>query len=357
MPHVETLPDGSQLYVTRVIRPPVDSIKTADEKKAQMSNHEDLRTALANTSRNDLSYADYSRDTYDYNALMPNVGSPDSIEVAPESPRLVVANVRHLAHQDNQVTPETQATFHERAENLVEDLGITEKSLVFVVASNAKSIEAGPTPEETTVHSRTESTLDVVRDILDERGIAHLDDTFGVDGSAAPLLDGQFRTSLDEFRISNTYVNADAAAQTKANSEATAKGEALPYPGAPSAPPTVYASDAPNLQDLELRTGMEEVASATVARGLKGFDLLEDYFLRGGNIPEGVDRVVVIAGRHGQFCTDISEALLVATGKNHPIAFATNGSYSLMEAQLTPDGSVAEDYIIRSGERTGMNIK
>jgi hypothetical protein len=351
-PMVEELPDGAKRFTTRVVRPEVGSIKPKAQVRAEVEAHEDVKDSLGIGQ----SYPDAKRENYDYHLLMPEIGTPESIPVEPTGPTLLIASVRHLAHVNNVVGTETQAAFRTRAENLVDDLQLTEHSLVFVIASPAANFEAGPTgaDEAPTVHSRTDSTVDVVRAVLDERGIQHTDNTIGVEGPVDDPLTGDYRHSLDEFQVSDSARNRQAGAMATANREAAEAGEELPHPEAPSKPPTVYASDAPSAADLESKTGMTEVASATVARGLTGHDLLERHFLAEGGVPDGVDRIVVIEGRHGQYCTNISEALLVATDGAHPIAFAENGAYSLLEARRTTEGEIVEDYIIETSPRTGM---
>jgi len=357
-PKIEELPDGSRRITTRVIRPQVSEIKSFEVKKAQIEAHQEFAAEMSEQDRS-ASYPDYRRDSYDYHELMPEIGSPDSIEISPDRPYLVIANVRHLPHKNNVVSPESQSDYVERATQLIEDLDITPNTLVYVVASPAANYTAGPigATEAPTIHSRTESTVDVIRQKLDEMSIPHIDNDFGIEEPENSMLTSNFRRSLDEFQVEDRTESREAGKRIKANIEAQKAGEPLPYPESPTTDATVYASHAPDAQDLERKTSMTEVASATVARGLAGFDLLEDYFLKKGNIPDGVDKIVVITGRHGQFCTDITEALLEATDRAHPFAFAQNGAYSITEAHQTPDGEVAEDYIIQSGNRTGMVVK
>jgi len=356
-PCVEHLPDGSTRITTRVIRPMGGEVKNAQLKKEQIVAQIDFSKIMAATGRV-VSYPNYRNDSYDYSQLMPEIGSPASIEAVPVSPPLVIANVRHLAHNNNAVSPDTQDDYIERAANLVDDLGITENTLVFVISSPAATFEVGSigSTELPDIHSRTDSTLDVIRAELDRRGITHVDNSLG-ETEPDNQLTARFRRSLDEFQVSDSKVYRDVTVMIAANMAAMEGGQPVPYPEAPNVPPTVYASEAPSLQDLEAKTGISEVASASVAHGLEGFDILEDHFLRKGNIPANVDKVVVILGRHGQFCTNVSEALLVATEGNHPIAFAENGGYSIVQACLTVTGEVVEDYIVVSGQRTGMTIK
>lgn len=357
LPYVELLPEGTKRITTRVIRRRVNKVKTSQLKKEQIDAQIEFSEIMAATGRV-VSYPDYRNDSYDYHQLMPEIGAPASIEAVPVGPPLVIANVRHLAHDNNVVSPETQDAYTERATNLVDDLEITPNTLVFVISSPAATFEIGPigSDEAPDINSRTDSTLEVIRAVLDKRGVRHTDNSLG-ETESNNLLTARFRRSLDEFQISDSKVNREVTAKIAANRAALGEGQLIPYPEAPNVPPTVYASEAPNLQDLEAKTGMSEVASASVAHGLEGFDILEDHFLRNGNIPADVDKVVVILGRHGQFCTNVSEALLVATDGNHPIAFAENGGYAMVQACLTSTGEIVEDYIVESGLRTGMTIK
>ncbi|MEI6267152.1 MAG: hypothetical protein WCP14_04685 [bacterium] len=358
-PAVEITSDGGKRLVTRVIRPRVESVKstktTPEIVKKQVLAQEALIEELSGTDQR-VSYPDYRRDIYDYKELMPEIGSPESIDVELVGPKLVIANVRHLEHDNNGVALETQEAYRERASHLIEDLDITPNTLIFIVASRATTYIGGSEGEPTSRVSRTESTIDVIKQLLDERGLKYKDRDFDdIDPETGhDAVTGRFRNSLDEFQISDSVTYKKASTQAIANRAAEKEGSPRPYPNSPSVSPTVFASFAVDLQELESKTAMNEVASATVARGLDGFDALEEYFLIEGNIPKGVDKVVIIAGRHGQFATNISEALFVATDHRHPIAFATNGAFALVEASLTTEGEIVEDYIIKTGDVTGM---
>ncbi|HUD11782.1 MAG TPA: hypothetical protein VMS08_05195 [Candidatus Saccharimonadia bacterium] len=358
VPEVEVLEDGRR-FTTRVVRPPVDQVKSPEEKKAQVAALEASHQRMADTGR-PTAYSDYHNDVWDYHKLMPESGAPDSIEVASEEPTLEVAFVRHLKHVSNVVSDETTGSYHERAMHLVEDLGITDRTHVVLIASPSK-VFAGSVGNPPEWVSRTESTLDPIRRVLSERGVPYLDNDFGLAGPKASdeegpfsLLTGSIRRAFDEYQVADSAVNDEVKLQIAANRQAQRSGaDHLPFPDAPTIDATVFASKVP-LEKLEEKTGITEVASATVARGLAGLDTLEEYYLNPDNKPEEADKVVVIIAGHGQFCTDISEALNGATDGHHPIVFAGNGAYSIMQARNTPDGRIAEDYIIRTGERTGM---
>lgn len=357
VPSIEELIDGSTRITTRVIRTPVKSLKSKQLIREQVDAQSNAIDAqIQGATGRVLNYPNYKNDSYDYHDMMPDIGSPASIEAEPISPPLVIANVRHLVHENNVVTAETASGFTERANNLIDDLDITPNTLVYVISSPAANFEAGTAGSDASlpeVHSRTEATADVIRQVLDQRDIRHTDNSLGEGGPMGTPID-KLRRSLDEFQVSDNALYEESLRQAKANMVAKRAGEDLPYPDAPSVPPTVYASQAPSLQDLELRTGMTEVSSASVAHGMEGIDLLEDHFLKQGNVPADVDKIVVILARHGQFCTNVSEALMDATDGAHPIVFAENGGYAIIQACQTAQGEVVEDYIYITGDRTGM---
>ena len=89
LPQIEQI-EGGQRFTIRIKRKAVDSrsVKTASERKEQTSKQSGL--GVKNPS--------YKRDSYNYKTMLPEVGSPDSIQMG--TPKLEVAIIRHLKHDE-----------------------------------------------------------------------------------------------------------------------------------------------------------------------------------------------------------------------------------------------------------------
>lgn len=353
---VEIIGEDSKKYSIRVVdRPAVLFVKPLSEVREQTEAHKIYRDEmLATNSNRGISHPDYKRDLYDYNKLLPEVGTPESIPMG--KPQLVLVPVRHLIHTKNVVPDEAKEEYKKgRGQDLIDDLEITDKSMVVVLNSSVTQFEASES--EVVKNSRTESTMEVVKEILSDRKVDFVDfnDRDKMPDDMVMVL-GNYSRAIDEFSLVDSLVNEQALAHAAANRKAKKDDEALPYPDDPSVPPVVYASEAPNVQDLEKKTGMNEVASATVARVFRGIDQLENYFIKSGNIPDGVDKVIIIAGQHGQYMTDISEALMEVTRGTYPIIFSENGAYQKINIGTNDKGEIVEEFVTVTGPRTGMKL-
>jgi hypothetical protein len=60
---------------------------------------------------------------------------------------------------------------------------------------------------------------------------------------------------------------------------------------------------------------------------------------------------------HGQFITNISEALLDITAKKFPIMFADNAGWWKINVGTDDQGQVIEEYVLQSGDKTGLKEK
>jgi len=128
------------------------------------------------------------------------------------------------------------------------------------------------------------------------------------------------------------------------------ENQPIPYPDFPSKVPTVFASHTEDAREIIQKTGIVEVSSATVARSLKGVDMVEDYFIKG--LGKSNKRKVVIMAGHGQFITNITEALLVATDLKFPMVFAGHGDYFRISAGLDSSGQIVEEYKFKVPPKT-----
>jgi hypothetical protein len=342
-PRIEQLPDGGKKYTIRFKRPPVFSrrVKSAQEMLDQTKAQVELG----------LDQPAHFKDKIDYKKMLPVIGSPESIPMP--SPKLEVAMVRHLKHKDNVVPGEERNAFLPRIEELLKDLEITEHSKVFLITSSVSEFDV--TSGQLEIRSRTEDTAKAIGEVLTERGIRYSynnidnsDEGFG--GTTLKVRDG-----LREFE-EDSRLFGEAIGKFLANIAAKKEGRELPYPdSAYSMPPSAYASEAPDLKDLMEKTGVKEMSSATVARGLSAMDALEFHFLEQDQyLGEAVDKVVVLMVGHGQFMTDLSEAVQVATDKKFPILFANNGAYWRINAAKDANGEFVEEWIVEESKRTGM---
>jgi len=354
-PLVEDVPGGRRVTMC-IMRPEVESLKSFRDKKEDIQRHEEFRARMAQDHpERAVSYSSYKRAGYDVDRLLGDFGGPQSVERVEGAPQVVVVHVRHLAHEGDVAGAEDREKFRGRAETLVDELHLDDgETMVCVMASSASSFVA----EEGGIrrNSRTESTLDVIRDVLRERGVRFIDgglspqDTIAEGGSTSL----RFRSSLDEFPVADTMTMREAARRAAANKKAASEGAPLPYPDDPSKPPTPYASLTSDLELVEEKTGISEVGSATVARGLRGLDALAEYYLDGDGMPSGIQRVVVIAGRHGQFNSGILGSFTDITRRGFPLIFAGNGSYFTTTIERDQDGRVVETYTVETGDKTGM---
>lgn len=334
-PLVEKLENGQARYTIRVRRPEAKSrqVKSAEDRKKQTRD----------------GYL-YSQDVYNYENLMGEVGSPESIEM--KEPKLEMAFVRHLKHTDNVVPEEAKRDFEPRVERLLDSLGITDKTKVFIVNSDTGQFRA--TGEGFARDKRAEQTAGVIAKKLDEMGVSY--QWNDIDGEGTEGITPLLQSDLREFPEDETAFE-EAMRKFKANAAAKKAGEELPYPDAPKVPPVVQASFAENVKELEAQTGIQEVASATVARNLHGFDRIEQHFLKGEGLKEleDSDKIVVIIVAHGQMGSDITEAFVDVTDKKMPFIFAENGGYWRVNVGEDQSGQKIEEYIFETGSaETGM---
>jgi len=342
-PLIEETKEGKR-FTIRIRRKPAYGRNVKSSERIRQQLREQVELGIKNPS--------YKFDIFDYRRLLPCIGSPENIEMG--SPKLKIALIRHLRHQDNVVVEEDLEGAKPRLNNLLDDLKITDRSKVYLIASLTGQMVSTKTDFE--FHSRTEGTAGAIAQLLEERGIEYqlnnIDDSERGFGSTT----SRVRDGLREFE-EDTMVYEDAIRKFKANQEAGQSGQELPYPDpAHGMHPAVFASFAKNLKELREKAGVGEMSSASVARGLNVIDAMEGYFLGQGELFKDVDKVVVIMVGHGQFGTGMSEAMHVATEGNFPIFFANNGAYWRMDVGQDKQGEVVEELIMESGDRTGMEL-
>ncbi len=338
-PEIKELGENRTVITTVIERPKVGTVKSPTEKKQQIEN----QTAYQPHSGDSLPPS-YQRDTYDYKKLMPTLVPAEDFDSLGGS-HLKVAMIRHPKHSDDVVSEQTKQEIAPRIENMIQDLGIDDDTEVYILSSPSGNFIAGSEPGETKKISRTETTADVIKGILKDNNISFRE---SIDDST----DIAVKNAFSEFPISNTQRLIKANKEIRENMRAKKEGRESPFPDMPDMDSTVYASYA-DLQKLETKIGIGEVSSATVARGLSGFDAMEHHFLKKESAVTPKKIVVIVAG-HGQFITDITEALSAASDGTHPIVIAGYAGYWIMGAKKTDSGKIIEKYKLETGERTGM---
>lgn len=348
-PKIVNEPNGSKTYIIRAIFPKIDSLKEMAQKKME---HLGQKRDMAKLGLKEKGLpADYKKDFYSYADMIPVLGSPESIPM-PEKPRLTVGFIRHLKHLDNKVSPEDQQSFIPKAEKFIDGLNLTPETAVYVITSPAANYIASA-DGEVMRHSRTDDTAETVCEILNKKGVNFSLNRIGKDGLHNDSVISQLKRALDEFPVTSESYFSEMESKINSNIEGQKESRRLPYPNLPTKKSAVYASFANNLKELELKTGIGEVSSATVARTLKGFDAIEDHFLREDNIPDNIKRIVVIMVGHGQFGSDISEALQDVTDRKFPLIIAGNGGYFKMNIDLDPDSKAVREIIINDQDMNG----
>ena len=342
---LERGPDGTETYTVRAKRPKIAEVwqEARGGKQEILADVE----SFADESGASQMAAVFGGD-YDYQKIMGEVGSPESVEMA-DNPPLTVGFVRHLAHVGNVVSPENLAAFEPKAQQIVDDLHISEADEVYVIASPSGQFAFTGLEENDAVinsevvkNSRTSDTAGVIKSVLTDRGIK-FSEKIDPRGDESGAVDSALFKALQEFDIVDEARYAQAVKEGLANLKASKAGEPRPFPEAPSLPPVAYASHAPDVKDLMAKTGMAELSSATVARTLKGLDALEEYFLKGRG--QSDKRKVVILCGHGQFATDITEAFQETTSNDFPVMLAGNGDYFTLDVGLNPqDQEPVEEY-------------
>ena len=334
-PKVEVLEDGREKFTIRVKRP-----------EARSRQVKDAKTRIEQTKDGYL----HTQDIVDYKKLMGSLGSPESLEMG--EPKLEISFVRHLEHTDNIVPEEAKEAFKPRVKKMLDEMAIDDKTKVFIVTTEVGQFQ--DTAEGLRKDRRTEQTAEVIREELKNRGIEYAFNN--IDGGGTEGITPLVQNNFAEMPVDGIKL-AEVKKQMAANKEAKQAGEALLYPDAIKLPPFVQASEAKNVQELEEQTGVQEVASATVARNLKSFDHIEHYFLQGEgkDIIEKGGKVVVIVVAHGQMGTDMSEALNESTNKKFPILIASNGAYWRVKVGEDESGEKVEEFVFETGKKsTGL---
>ena len=346
--------DGSTAYTIRVKRPQVAEIwQKARGGKAQiLKEKKEWKNEIGDEYHDTAAVVG---GKYDYQTMMGEVGSPESIGME-DNPPLSVAFVRHLPHEGNVVSPENLDNFKPKAKALVDGLKIGPDDEVYVVASQSgqfgfsgqEGVSGEVVDSQVEKKSRTRDTAGVIKQVLKDRKIKFLEEIsprYGDEsGEESGPIDSALFKALQEFEVTDEKRAGQAGKEGIANMKAKRAGEPLPFPESPAVPPVVYASHAPDVVDLAKKTAIAEMSSATVARTLKGFDALEDYFLKGKG-KSGKRKVVILAG-HGQFATDITEAFQNTTDGKFPVILAGNGDYFYLNAGLDDhDGKIVEEFL------------
>ncbi|NQT49122.1 hypothetical protein HQ571_00330 [Candidatus Kuenenbacteria bacterium] len=331
-PRVEVLEDGRKRYTIRVRRPEARSraVKDAQTRKDQTKD----------------GYL-HTQDIVDYKKLMGGVGSPESLDMG--EPKLEIAFVRHLDHINNIVSEEAKEGFKPRVRKILDEMKIDNDTKVFIITTETGQFQ--DTAEGIRADRRTEQTAEVIQKELASQGIDYaLNDLDGEKGQGiTPMVQGNFvEMPVDGIRL------AEVRKQMTANKEAEQADGVLPYPEAIKLSPFVQASEAKNVKELEEQTGVQEVASATVARNLKSFDHIEHHFLKGEgrDVIEKGGKVVVLVVAHGQMGTDMSEALNDSTNEKFPILIASNGAYWRVKVAEDKNGDKVEEFIFETGKKT-----
>jgi hypothetical protein len=333
--------DGSTTFIIRGVFSKIDSLKSMVDKKTE---HFAQERSMVESDYPDGFPPDYKKGAYSYKEMIPDCGSPSSIEM-PADPKLTIGFVRHLKHIHNQVDSETQEAFRSKAEKFVDSLNISQDTAVYIVTSTLASYVATENGEVERF-SRTDGTAKVIEEVLKERGIDFKynrieEGEFENDSTMSKL-----KSAIDEFPISSKSHYDEMDEKINVNIKADKSGQKIPYPELPVKNNAVFASFTDDPKELDKKTGIGEVSSATVARTLKGFESLDDYFLHGNNLPPNKKRAVVITAGHGQFGTDISEAFFVATDKAFPVLVAGNGGYFRINSDLDKDDRIIKEFII-----------
>ena len=353
----ELQPNGREVLTIRVRRPQVNwrDLRDVQNVKRDVGSW-DIEGVPATVA--------IEGGAYDYEKMMGDVGSPESIEMP--DPSLSVAFVRHLKHKENVVSAEDKEAYETRAEELINGLQISPDDEVYVIASPsgqfmASGISAEEKPRigagqeggndgdygmakegvltQIEKQSRTGDTASVIKRVLERRGLKYRENIDSDDGTFGPV-DIALAKALQEFRVVDDKTYDEAAQAIRENMTAEKEDKETPHPESPKVPSTVYASHAPDVQDLIAKTGITEMSSATVARTLQGLDRLEEELLS----KKRAGRAVVIIAGHGQFGTNITEALQAATNNEFPIVFAGNGDYFHINAARDKEGRVVEEY-------------
>lgn len=335
IPKVEQLPDGRRKISVRVQRPRVDIIKSLGKAEVKARVREFQQANVGGLSDVDVvdAQAIYG-SRIDYKNLMGTIlpVEPTNMEFVGEPLEMIF--VRHEVHEHNTVSAKTVESYKTRVDEMIRHMNISSNDIVYVVASPSGEF-VGTNPDTFIKKSRTEATADIIKDVLKTRGISfvgHIDteeDAEGRPTGSKGSVDSALTTAFQEFEIYD--MEAFKGATNKARDK---RGRN----------PAVQASFAPDVLSLIKETGIAEVSSATVARALKGVDKLEAYFLNDavGNQP-GKRKVVIVVG-HGQWTTNITEAMNEATNNKVPIIYSRNGDYFSIEARRTERGDIIEDY-------------
>ncbi len=334
-PRVEILEDGRERYTIRVKRP-----------EARSRQVKDAKTRIEQTKDGYL----HTQDIVDYEKLMGGVGSPESMEM--DEPKLEIAFVRHLMHTENIVPEEAKEEFKPRVKKMLDEMAINDKTKVFIVTTEVGQFQY--TAEGLRKDRRTEQTAEVIREELKNRGIEY--ELNNIDGEGTEGIAPMIQYNFAEMPVDSSRL-AEVKEQMKANKVAKESGNLLPFPDAPKLPPFVQASFAKDVKELDYQTGVLEVSSATVARNLKGFDQIEQYFLQGEGkkIIDKGEKIVVIVVAHGQMGTNMSEALSETTNKEFPILIATTGAYWRVRVAEDNNGKRVEEFIFETGKKsTGL---
>jgi hypothetical protein len=292
---------------------------------------------------------DYWRDIYDYKKLMPEAGAPDSLPMKPAN--LEIVFVRHLNHKDNIVSPEDIAAGKPKLEALIETLNLDNDTEVHLVSS--MSGHFAPAGKEFVFNRRTQDTAQVVMDLMDQANLQyHVND---LDGKGSEGVTTLVQNDVKEVE-SISGIFDQAMREFLANKKAKLADQPLPYPDGAKWPPYIDASRM-NLEDLQSKRGVTEVSSATVAKNLEAIERIEHYFVKEKKTSAAKKRVVVMVFAHGQFITNISEALLDITAKKFPIMFADNAGWWKINVGTDDQGQVIEEYVLQSGDKTGLQEK
>lgn len=376
-------------YVVRTYnRPKAGSlaVKSVEMIKAQRSAQEEAGIPAGLVS--------HERDLYDPKALFPEIGKREDYPMVGE-PRVAVRFVRHLfdIFSNDQVKPEFQVAYKDKAAALLDELHITPEDIVVILESATGTVYATPINGPQTVTEkplgvndkkdtpyqyltgdkpmwrpdevvpgaflqRVKQTTNVFREICKERGVAFKNVLDG-DEAEAGSRTVEVRGMLREFDYDHRMIyimlkflvnNIERDAAKRENREPK-----LPYPEVVGIPFPYEAAAMYDLVEMYKYGGPYEVESATVARGLRALDAIEAIDREDKDLPENnpdkrKGRLIVIAGGHGQTLSGFSSIIGKATsitedGKDGmPFVQIKNGDVVKVDIGYDKNGKTVEEW-------------
>ncbi len=381
--------ENNVYYIVRTSdRPKAGSlaVKSVETIKAQRKAQEEAGIPAGLVS--------HERDLYNPKALFPEIGRPESYPMV-EKPRVAVRFVRHLfdMFSNDQVKPEFQTAYREKAAALLDELQITPEDTLVILESATGTVYAtssdGPQivtekaldandkkdtpykyltggkpmwrPDEVVPGAflqRVRQTTNVFRDVCKERGIDFKNVLDGDEKEAGPEtveVRGMMREFDYDYRM--IYIMLKFLVNNLERDAAKNEGREpkLPYPEVVGIPFPYEAATMYDLVEMYKYGGPYEVESATVARGLRALDAIkridkEDLDLREGDSNKRKGRLVVIVGGHGQTLSGFSSIIGKATASSEkaengmPFVQINNGGVVKVDIGYDDNGKAVEEW-------------